>query len=271
MSPGLTTRWPDPVSRLTHPGEGWPVSVGSLQRAWRAVQAGAFDTRTHPALPTAASVPAWSPQAGERAIAVVGVSGGVGATTTALALATAAAPARLVEFALPESSGLGAACDAELGEADGWLLGRRAEVMVQRRAARVAVPVPAPPGNSNLTVVDLGSWDATIAVWLADANQAAGVVLVVPASLPGLRRVELVLADLPPVRVCVAGLGRPVRRWPRTLAAALAAATRHLIDQNRWITVPANPELALTGITPDALPRDVLAAGQELLTALEGL
>jgi len=68
-----------------------PVSVGELQRAWRAVQAGDFRDRSRPAPVAAVRRPTgdrelWAPV--EQVIPVVGCLGQAGASTVALALAT---------------------------------------------------------------------------------------------------------------------------------------------------------------------------------------
>ena len=72
-------------------------SVAELREAWRAIEAGEFahGPRSAPTARSAATV--WTPAPSERVVAVVGCAGGVGASTVALALATAAAvPARVV-------------------------------------------------------------------------------------------------------------------------------------------------------------------------------
>ena len=65
-------------------------SVAELREAWRAIEGGEFahGPRSAPTARSAATV--WTPAASERVVAVVGCAGGVGASTVALALATAA-------------------------------------------------------------------------------------------------------------------------------------------------------------------------------------
>ena len=103
-----------------------PVGVDELRRAWLAVQAGDF-RRPHPkqravAPASPAASVEWTPASDELVIPVVGAAGSCGATTVALALATAAkGRARVVECASASLSGLAAASTAELGADDhGW-------------------------------------------------------------------------------------------------------------------------------------------------------
>ncbi len=71
-----------------------PVALEELRRAWLAVQAGDFRHPTKARTGTGASAiadvtRAWTPASGERVVPVVGAAGSCGATTVALALATA--------------------------------------------------------------------------------------------------------------------------------------------------------------------------------------
>lgn len=264
--------WPDQALGSRVQAGGWPVSVSLLQRAWHAIQGGEFDSgmaggrRRGPDAPLR-----WQPQSGERVAVVVGAGGGVGATSVALALATAAAPCRLVECAAALESGLAAAATAELGEEAGWTRGRRAEVVLLRRTA-TAGELPATEDSSRLTVVDVGSSGqldglSSMTTWATSSP----MVLVVPATIPGLRRAELALPDLPSSRLCVASLGSPIRRWPREMRAAMGHATTALAEAGRWVSVPPDPQLALHGLSAADLPRPLLAAGQQLLRIVEGL
>lgn len=274
MTANPALRRPQPVRRGHAPETSWPVSVGTLQRAWRAIKAGDYDNRQPSLVQTRHSDPleGWTPEADEQVVNIVGAAGGVGATTVALAVATAGAPSRLLEGRPPERSGLHGACTAELGETDGWLHGRRGEVELFRGAVTVQPVVPARAADCRLTVVDRGCWLDDAGVWLHFADSADNpIVLVAPATVPGLRRAEACLIDLPPERVVVASVGRPVRRWPRQLAASAGPSCSRTLDLNRWVAVPTRPDLAMNGITPAELPRDVAAAGRQILTCLEGL
>ena len=263
--------WPDQALGSRVPAGGWPVSVGLLQRAWRAIQGGEFDSGRAGSRRRGLDAPLrWQPQSGERVTVVVGAGGGVGATSVALALATAAAPCRLVECAAAHDSGLAAAATAELGEEAGWTRGRRAGVVLLRRTA-AAGELPATEDSSRLTVVDVGPWKQLDTLASNTWATSSPMVLVVPATIPGLRRAELALPDLPASRLCVASLGSPTRRWPRELRAAMGPATTALAEAGRWVSFPPDPQLALHGLSSADLSRPLLAAGQQLLRIVEGL
>src|SRR5215217_1398563 len=89
------------------------VSVDELQRAWLALQSGEFRGAAQPWVkkrtpPHTSRV--WTASPGEQVLSVVRCPGARGATTFALALATAAKDAaRVVECSAPTSSGLAAA------------------------------------------------------------------------------------------------------------------------------------------------------------------
>lgn len=234
------------------------VPLEELRRAWAALQAGAFRPRTllpppapaamsrtetshalteppgaPPVLPNtgppATQGAVWVPAAGEQVLPVVGCGGSCGASTTAIALATAALTAgpsswetgdeslrvgrhggwdaaRVVDCGSLTTSGLAAASTAELGRDDsGWWRGTRGEVVLQRgdgyRAGPHTVPAPCPtPGpasgtGSRLTVLDVG-WDLEHVLhhpsWLRTAlGTASHVVLATTATVPGLRRLEV--------------------------------------------------------------------------------
>ena len=94
---------------------GAVVAVEELRRAYAAVCAGAFRTAQSPSGGNLVNDPGqsgWSPPAGERVVLVAPVAAGVGATTVALAVATAAGTARVVECCTGSASALAAAADA---------------------------------------------------------------------------------------------------------------------------------------------------------------
>ena len=108
-------------------------SVAELREAWRAIEGGEFahGPRSAPTARSAATV--WTPAPSERVVAVVGCAGGVGASTFALALATATgASARVVECCPPLASGFSAAANAELGTEGPWRRGSRGDVLLER-------------------------------------------------------------------------------------------------------------------------------------------
>lgn len=261
-----------------------PVGVDELRRAWLAVQAGDF-RRSHPkqrAVAPAAPAAAveWTPASDELVIPVVGAAGSCGATTVALALATAVnGPARVVECASASLSGLAAASTAELGADDhGWVHGTRDHVRLCRadgvRATSDTVPSPSPTDVPVVTVVDLGSQLAQVLAghgWLNSLLvDARTVVVVARATVPGLRRLESSLQLLDADRAVAAVLGRPHRRWPRAVAHTVGAHTGSLIDSGRLVEIPEDRTLAVHGLTPDPLPAPLLTAAGVLLSHLEG-
>lgn len=114
------------------------VSVDELRRAWAAVVAGDFRRPTQIAPPhrpgptrTASPDMIWRPPLTERVLPVIGSVGSCGATTLAVALATAAyaqgCRTRVLECAGLTATGLAAASTAELGTVPGtgWIRGVR--------------------------------------------------------------------------------------------------------------------------------------------------
>ena len=88
------------------------VSVSELQRAWRAVQAGKFRQESPTAAAQAPAIPAppiWAPGNAEQVLPVVGCAGASGASTMALALASAAESSARVLECRSGTSGLAAA------------------------------------------------------------------------------------------------------------------------------------------------------------------
>lgn len=259
-----------------------PVSVDELRRAWLAVQAGEFRTPTPTRRPPATTEPlaGWTPGSGERLLAVVGAAGSCGATTVALALASAAdGAARVVECCSASQTGLAAASTAELGTpGPGWTRGSRERVLLDRadgvRPDPMSVPTPAPTPNPGLTVVDVGHPVEQVlagAGWLAALlTEAPVLVIAARASVPGLRRLESCLHQLDNRNVIAAAIGPPHRRWPAALTRTLGTHTRRLLDTDRLHTVPEDRTLALHGITPAPLPSPLLTAGTALLSLTEG-
>lgn len=219
----------------------------------------------------------WQPRYDERVVAVAGMAGSVGATTVSLALASAAAlagPARIIECALPNRSGLTAASAAELGTGrGGWRRGQREGVTLIRRSSTSlfdAAPPP-PQEDGTFTVLDVGDMLTDRPSEHSIADVTSRWVLVASASVPCLRQLELVLElDLVrnPMLVIV---GTSPRRWPTRLASAIQPRTRTLLESGRVTTFRHDKRLALTGLTPDPLPRHVAASARTLLTTLEGL
>ena len=241
-------------------------SVAELREAWRAIEAGDFAHGPRSAPTSRSAGTLWTPAPGERVVAVVGCAGGVGASTVALALATAAGgPARVVECCSPLASGFSAAATAELGTEGPWRRGSRGDVLLERPVTDDAT-VPAPTESSvEWTFVDTnwttvsgpGGWLASVLRTLDD------VVLVSNATVAGVRRLES-CAELLGRDAFGVVVGPGAKRWPRPVkvAAAGVAARVHLAD------FPLDPRLQVTGLTPDPLPAPLLKAAQNVLALL---
>lgn len=249
------------------------ATVAELKRAWRAVEAGLFSDPSTASDPHAREVGAvqWTPQPGERVLPVVGAHGFSGASMLSLALATVAAPARVVECAPLGGCGLVAAPTAELGDYDGfWTRGLRDDVLVERvsgdlRDCGAVPPLSVVDRISGLTVLDVG-WDARVVLasegWLAAAlTSVETVVVTATATVAGLRRVETTLAELDRPEACRVVLLGPVRRrWPKGLAVTFGPLTRALDRLGCVFTVPAVASLRVVGVDSRPLPAELLAA-----------
>lgn len=254
------------------------VSVEELRRAYRAAVAGQF--RGHHQVPhlSAPSPVVWTPAPGEQVVLVVGATGGAGASTVALALASCASEVRVVECCTVASSGLAGASTAEMGvTADGWVQGTRDDVLIERRSDRVPTleAMPAPTQTpTTLTVLDVPA-DVDLLVassgWLGQLARTLPVLVVVSRpTAPGLRRLETAAGLLRPDRVLAVLVGAP-KRWPRQLEQHLGPHGRRLRAAGRLIDLPHDPRLAVEGITTDPLPASLLAAVAPLLASLRGL
>jgi hypothetical protein len=240
-------------------------SVTELREAWRAVEAGQYapgaPRRT---LAATSNSNQWMPSVAERVVAVVGCAGGVGASTVAVALATATGiPARVVECCPPLGSGLSAAANAELGVDGGWRRGSRGPVLLERRTG-VGRVVPVPASSSvEWTILDAG-WTALVTPgvpWLLSLLRTLDqVVLVTNATVPGLRRLES-CADFFEGDVLGVVVGPAAKRWPRLVKVAAAGMPSPL----RLVDFPLDRRLQVTGLTPAALPAPLLNAAQNVL------
>jgi hypothetical protein len=259
-----------------------PVSVVELRRAWHAVQAGQFRLsvrgRSAEDQPQRARIaPSWTPNADEQVLPVVRCASAYGATTFAWALASAAnSGARVVECSSATSSGLAAASAAELGvHPSEWAQGTRGEVLLQRTSVALAsvhdVPLPPAAEKTTLTVLDVG-WELghllnTPTCWVAaQVRQAATVVVVTCATVPGLRHLECALASLDGIPLVVAVVGPPRKRWQKSVRHSAGALTRAADSAGRLLVVPHDRRLAVAGLDSTPLPAAVLEAAA---TALE--
>lgn len=243
-------------------------SVAELREAWRAIEAGEFAHGPRSAPTARGGAAVWTPTPSERVVAVVGCAGGVGASTVALALATAAgAPARVVECCPPLASGFSAAANAELGTEGPWRRGSRGDVLLERPIITGDATVPVPTESSvEWTVVDT-NWttvSGTGAGWLGSVLRTLDdVVLVTNATVPGIRRLESCAELLGRDAIGVV-VGPTAKRWPRPakVAAAGIPARVHIAD------FPLDSRLQVTGLTPDPLPAPLLKAAQNVLALL---
>lgn len=218
-------------------------------------------TRTCPG-PTGGPAPTWLTGL-PGPVWVIGAHPGAGCSTVALALAEAAADgagAHLVECTDAVASGLAGVARAELGVgASGqWRHGRRGDLTVSRPVDGLPATPPDPGPDRAVTVVDLGHRPGLVE---AVGGWAGPVVVVCRASVPGMRRAELVLAGLAgPALVAVVG---PARR-PGPVRASRGPHLRHLEQAGAVVCVPQDRRLAGTGLTSAPLPRKVAAAGRRL-------
>ena len=258
------------------------ASVAELQRAWRAVQAGQFRqtgriSRTSDPRSPALTVPSWTPTGGEQVLPVVRCASAHGATTFALALATAAnGGARAVECSSATSSGLAAGSTAELGvHPSGWAQGTRGDVLLQRASAVLPgvheVPPPPPAAEKiTLTVLDVG-WELGHVLntpsWVGtQVRQSAAVVVVTCATVPGLRHLESGLALLGGSRLVVAVVGPPRKRWAKAVRHSAGALTRAADRAGHLVVVPWDRRLAVAGLDSTPLPLALLDAAAAVLT-----
>lgn len=260
-----------------------PVGVEELRRAWRALQAGQFRAHHRPVAARPDTIHAtldqhWAPA--ETTLTVVGCVGQSGASTVALALATAAGDARVIECCPATASGLAAATTAELGTSPrGWTLGRRGRVSIARTTevhltathlTAADLPLPdEPTTDPDLTVLDVG-WDLGYVLatpgWLSDHLRRAGPVIVTTtATIPGLRRLETALTLLGPDRALVAVLGPTRRRWPRHLNAALGPHATARDNAGLLTVIPTDKHLATRGLDSTPLAPSLLRAAENLL------
>ena len=200
---------------------------------------------------------------------VVGAHGTAGASTLALAIATVAAPARVVECAPTTRSGLVGAATAELGGRDGWLRGTRDGVVLERWDDGATGRTPTPPvGELNTTVVDVGSHllDPSAEPWLTSTLEGMSpVVIVGELSLHGIRRIQQALSVIG-LRACVVAIRGPKpQRSPRYVRLAL----RELDLSVPLIHVPDDLRLRLRGVDTSPLPSPLLAAAEQVLTVVE--
>jgi len=211
-------------------------------------------------------------------VTVVAAHAGAGASTVALAVSAAASQTgrhtHLLDSAHPCRSGLTAAAEVELGTdgSGGWRRGSRELITLDRRAHDATSgdwPAP-PPGHddSTLTILDLG----LVAVGGLErlARDVSRIVVVCRPTVPGVRMVEHLLAQLAgqaQLTVLVAAVGPA--RWAGEVKATVGPRLRQLRTGGLVVTVPVDRHLEITGLSHAPLPRSVLVAGRVLLELLD--
>ena len=254
------------------------VSVPELQRAWRAVQSGSFRQESPVTAARADAVPnspTWAPGNAEQILPVVGCSGASGASTIALAVASAAVRSARILECRGTTSGLAVASTAELGpHPSGWRRGIRGDVLLERASGLLTrvdeVPLPSAPDRPlALTVLDVG-WNLRqvlhVPSWIGEQVTTAGVVVVVTrATIPGLLHLETTLSLLGQIRAVAAMLGSPCRRWSKAVWQSSGPMTKALDDSGRLIVIPHNSRLAALGLDSRPLPRQLLQAAHAIL------
>lgn len=268
-------------------GSARPMSVEAMRSAVIAIRGGAFDgVPATDGAPLPLTAPAAVPHllagdCGVPAVVVLATHAGAGASTVALAVAEALSGHRqvqLVEYADPRRSGLDTASSRELGlDESGWRRGRRGRIDVARLAvdhqSADCFPLPPPAGTGasdgdRVLVIDAG-WPVISMMsgsgWASALPGVAHLVVVSRVTVPAVRQTEHVLGSLevPAVLACV-GAGR----WPGMVIASCGPALRAARASGRVVTVPIDRRLAITGLTPDPLPKSVAAAGRTLAAEL---
>lgn len=288
---------------MTATQERTRASLEELQAAAAAARRGEFALHRPPVVahtgdadasttPAAARLPAptapavhdtstWRPRG--PVVAVLAGHSGAGASTVAVTLGEALAAdgscVRIVEVADASRSGLAGATTAELGEdGTGWRRGRRGDIFIDRLAFRAAaveqVPAPAPaPHPEELLVLDIG-WPARDALampgWLATALASSALVVVCRPTVPGVRQTEYLLAELAEkatsTSIAVASIGPA--RWPGAATASAGPQLRAARETGRVVTVPIDRRVETDGVSAEALPKALAAAGKALATAV---
>jgi hypothetical protein len=243
------------------------------------VQAGKFRQESPAAAAKARPVPispTWAPGNAEQVVPVVGCAGASGASTIALALASAAGgSARILECRSGTASGLAAASTAELGpHPSGWRRGIRGNVLLERASGLLTrvdeVPLPSVTDRPlALTVLDVG-WDLRhvlhVPSWIGEQVRTAGVVVVVTrATIPGQLHLQTTLSLLGQIRAVAAMLGSPCRRWSKAVWQSSGPMTKALDDSGRLIVIPHDSRLAAVGLNSRPLPRQLLEAAHAIL------
>lgn len=235
-------------------------SLAELRAAYTALHTGIFATEPTPQPETTTAAVAELLAVADVVVGVVGVSGGVGTTTVALAIAEAVGAGRLVELTAPHTSGLAAASSAELGLQHGWSIGTRDGLRLERRTDPDATILPATA--TGVTVFDLGAW--------AEPLLAVSVLVVVAAcSVPSVRRLNARLDTVDGLRVVPAITGVPGRVLPKPVGSVCGPRLRAAAADGRLLLVPECASLRVGGVAADPLPRRLRSAVDVIKSCVE--
>jgi hypothetical protein len=173
---------------------------------------------------------------------------------------------------------LAAASTAELGaHPSGWVQGSRGDVLLQRTGVALAslhdLPSPIRAEKSRLTVLDAG-WELRQVLntpsWVAtQLSQAAAVIVVTCATVPGFRHLEGALSLLDSTQPVVAVLGPPRKRWPKPVQHTAGALTRAADQAGRLVVIPWDSRLAVAGLDSTPLPATLLDAAATVLERVD--
>ena len=201
---------------------------------------------------------AWMPPAGpsdDHSLIVDSAHSGAGASTVAVALVDvlgARGDVTLIDLALDGVIGASEAIEvrADLGKR-GWVGGRRG-------AARIVQPVESPSGTDEPVgnvIVDAaeGGWGREIDV------------LVCRATVPSIRKAELILERVHPLVVAVIGASK----WPSPVRSSLGPAMHAAWAVGGTVFFPRELALEVNGLTAEPLPATTLRAAKRLLDLLE--
>lgn len=188
-------------------------------------------------------------------LVVAGAHPGAGASTVAVALADVLAAkgegVTLVDLAIEGEIGASEAVEAKADlDMRGWVGGRRG-------AARIAQPVDCTEPDEPSGIVIL---DSAASGWIRDVN-----VLVCRATVPSIRRAELVLQATNPLAVAVVG----ATKWPTQVRSSLGPAMRASERDQGVFFFPHESTLEINGLTAEPLPGSTIRAAGRLLQLVE--
>ena len=150
-------------------------------------------------------------------------------------------------------------------------------MLLQRTGVTLAsvqdVPPPLPAEKIKLTVLDVG-WEfgqvLNTPSWVAaELRQAAAVIVVTCATVPGLRHLEGALALLHITRTVVAVVGPPRKRWPKPVQHSAGSLTRAADHGGRLVVIPWDRRLAVAGLDSTPLPPALLDAAAAVLERVD--